>query len=139
MPLIVNPEEMVRQGFSPFRSDLTVSMGDTLYNTQAKVAALLDAIDVGQEGLIFQHTVGPQEVIQVGYGIPELPDNQGYMQFAAVDSGVGHDQGTLRIVVDSHRGVAKSTLQLLSTSGLHGSSFVSAVTKHTQHLSLIHI
>lgn len=126
MPRIINPAEMAAVGLRPFRADLSVYDGDADYNTPTKVAAKIEAIAVGDEGLIWQRKIGAQQFQQWGYGVSQLPDNQGYMQFAAVDAGTDHDVGTIRLMVDGANGVSREVIASYSTSRLHGTSNTSA-------------
>lgn len=76
-------------------SYVLVEDGDAGYATQAAVAALLPG--TGIWGRIWEKTVPAQTAYAWGFGIPNLPDNQGYMWFVVLDDGVDFGVGMVRL------------------------------------------
>lgn len=89
--------------------DLVVEDGDDAYNTVAEVAALISAAPSGVFTRIWQKTVDAQTVARWGYGDPRLPDNQGYLTFAAGVGGASgaFEEGILQFVVENAPGTAR--------------------------------
>lgn len=115
-------------GQNTFRSYLKVEDGDFGWETQAKVFALIGA--VGSYWRIWQKTVPAQTLIRWGYGSPALPDNQGYLWFAAGLTTTSFDIGMLRIMQENYSGHLQLTVAELPDSSLHSTDY-STVAKAT--------
>lgn len=86
-------------------SFVSVIDGDSAYDTEAEVAAIVAANDTNTAfTLIWEKTVPAGQKIAWGHGNPNQQRNQGYMWFAAVDEGTGFDDGTIRLQVSNARG-----------------------------------
>lgn len=84
-----------------YPSTLSLTMGDTPFNTAAKVIALLPAD--GAKARIWEMTIpGGAWRYRWGFGHPALPDNQGYWWFALVDANVGFCNGIVTLAYESY-------------------------------------
>lgn len=80
----------------PFKSHLLVSDGDSAYDAEAEVVALIGGTGVWKK--IWEMTVPAQQKIRFGHGSPAYPRNQGYMFFVIVDEGADFSIGVVRLV-----------------------------------------
>lgn len=82
-------------GLTPYKSHLGVTDGDTAYNTEAKVVALIGAVGVWTK--IWQKTVEAQTQYRYGFGSPAYPHNQGYMYFVICAETTDYSIGVVRL------------------------------------------
>lgn len=86
-------------GLEPFISQVTVTEGDTAYNTEDKVGALVQAAAAGVWTLIWEKTVPAQRVFRIGAGSAQFPVNQGYISYGAGGSAANSwREGLIRII-----------------------------------------
>lgn len=84
-----------------YPSSISLTMGDTDFNTAAKVIALLPAN--GAKARIWEMTIpGGQWKYRYGFGSPVMPDNQGYWWFAIADADVGFCNGIVTLAYESY-------------------------------------
>ena len=112
-----------RQGF---RTDLQIADGDTSYDTEAEVVALIGAAGVWTT--IWELTVPAQQAIHWGYGSPMTPANQGYMWFAMLDAGTDWSVGTLRLVQQNARKTRKIVVAEIADNALHSTTVTTIAT-----------
>ena len=117
---------LARQGF---RTDLQVAHGDTPFDTEAEVLALVAGAGVWSS--IWEFTVPAQQAYHIGYGSPAQPQNQGYMWFAIVDEGTDFGVGTVRLVQMNANRTRKIVVAEVADSALHS---VTATTTETAAL-----
>ena len=98
--------------YFPFQETLVVSDGDSAYNSASEVAALMAAASKGGGWVkIWQRTTKAQEILAWGYGVPELPANQGYAQMAAVDKTTAVAKGKMRFRVANASETSQQTVK----------------------------
>jgi hypothetical protein len=108
------------------RSYMRIADGDAAYDTAAEVYGLIGA--VGTFWRIWQMTVPAQTLIRWGFGSPALPENQGYLWFAAMKVTTGFDVGMLRIGQESHSGFQKLVVAEMPDDALHTQTNTSLAT-----------
>jgi len=110
----------------PFMSHVGITDGDTLYNTMAKVVALIGALTDGSVFTkIWEKTVPAQQKIRWGYGSPATPHNQGYMWFCSMNVGGTFQVGVLRLVQAKARETVSYVVKELDDTRLHGTDITS--------------
>jgi len=108
------PVVSARQGF---RTDVQIAHGDALFDTAAKVFALIGS--VGAWSRIWEMTIPAQQAVHWGYGSPATPANQGYMFFFAA-SAAAFDIGMLRLMQENARRTISIPVAELADVSLHG-------------------
>ena len=113
------------QRYLPFEQVFTVGDGDEPYNTEAKIAAIVNAAPAGVRVKIWQRTTRAQELVRWGFGDPRLPQNQGIMTMAITDESVadGFAAGKLRIVVANASEIFTEAVRELDLAQLHAPSY----------------
>jgi len=128
-----------QRGLQPFQSSYTVVSGDTLYNTSAKVGALVQANTTsGVYSLIWQRTIPAQQVVRWGFGNPAYQLLVSYNWFAAMDEGTGFEDGSLRLVISNATGTKVQTIKEFNTTLMHtttNTSLATAVPSGTDQLT----
>lgn len=117
---LASPPSTQRQSQMPFKAHLGITDGDTAYDTEAEVVAIIGALAAGSVWTkIWEKTVPAQQQIRWGYGSPNQPQNQGYMWFASLDEGTGFQSGILRLVQANSRETRVLTVLEIDDSRLH--------------------
>lgn len=86
------------------RTQFTIEDGDASYNSESEVVALAKKASSSAAGLIWQKTIQALQVVRVGFGSPEFPDNQGYFDFVAADNNAEFIEGQISIWGNSPSG-----------------------------------
>jgi hypothetical protein len=110
------------------RSYLGVTDGDAAFDTVAEVIALITGVAHTEFFKIWQKTVPAQQLISWGYGTPALQRNQGFMWFAALDSGTDWDVGILRIEQSKARGYNNRIVAEIPDGQLHTTTVTTIIT-----------
>jgi len=100
-----------------FRTYVHLGDGDTAYDTEGEVVALVVA---DQFVKIWQKTIPAQQMLHWGFGSPALPHNQGYLWFAMSDKDEKHSEGMLRLVQANARETKRLVVGEFDTLNLHG-------------------
>lgn len=109
-----------------FKSSVNVTHGDTSYDTAAEVYGAIGAAGVWTR--IWERTVPAQQLVSWGFGSPALPDNQGKMWFAILDSGTDWSIGTLRLVQENHSRTHKLVVAEMYDQSLHSTTVTTIAT-----------
>lgn len=83
-----------------YGTTIVPASGDTAYNTNAKIAALVGG--AGVKARIWELTVPAQMAMTWGFGSALTPDNQGYIWFVGLDDGVDFSVGTITLSHENH-------------------------------------
>lgn len=106
-----------------------VTDGDAAYDTSAEVAAIVEANTANSAFTkIWEHTVPAGQMVAWGHGSPNQQRNQGYLWFAAIDAGVGFEEGTLRLLRSNARETFKDFIAEYDTRALHTTTATSLTT-----------
>jgi hypothetical protein len=92
----------------------------------AEVFGLIGA--VGTFWRIWQKTIPAQTLFRWGYGSPALPDNQGYLWFAAGLAGTGFDVGVLRIMQENYSQHLQLVVAEIPDTALHTATSTTLAT-----------
>jgi hypothetical protein len=112
-----------------FQSHVNVFAGDAAYDTVAEVAALVEANTASANfAKIWEKTVPAQQALRWGYGSAVAQRNQGYMYFAALDAGVGFEDGILRLVQTNARETKTFVVLEIDSTRLHTTTSTNATT-----------
>jgi hypothetical protein len=107
----------------PFKIHLGITDGDTAYNTESEVVAIIGALAAGSVWTkIWEKTVPAQQHIRWGFGSPNQPQNQGYMWFVSLDEGTGFQVGVLRLRQANARETSVFTVLEVDDTRLHGTT-----------------
>lgn len=107
----------------PFKTHLGITDGDTAYDTEAEVVAIIGALAAGSVWTkVWEKTVPAQQAIRWGFGSPNQPMNQGYMWFVSLDEGTGFQSGVLRLVQANSRETKVFTVLEVDDTRLHGTT-----------------
>ena len=87
------------------KSYVGVNDGDSAYDTSGELATIVQANTANTTSFtkIWQKTIPAGQQIAWGHGRADLPRNQGFLWWAAIDTGTDAEQGTLRIQVANSR------------------------------------
>lgn len=109
------------QGLTPYDTILTLTDGDSSYDTEAEVAALINAAPASGFVPIWRKTVPPQTAMAWGSGNPQYQVNQGVITFAATDEGTANDfsEGIIRLVSRNAFGNVQVVNFEVHTGALH--------------------
>lgn len=113
----------------PYNINLVITDGDTAYDTEAEVVAIIGALAAGSVYTkIWEKTVPAQQMMRWGYGSPDQPANQGYMYFVSLDEGTGFQVGVLRLVQANARETKVLTVKEIDDTRLHGTTSTTSET-----------
>ena len=112
----------------PYPFTITPELCDAAFNTDAELIAILNAIPVDSSfHKLAQVTVKAQEFMRWGFGVPELPDNQGYMAFAApITTANLYADGIIRLVWSNAAETQKGVVAEYATETLHNPTHAAA-------------
>lgn len=111
------------------KSYVGVTEGDSAYDTSAEVAAIIQANTANTAFTkIYELTVPAGQMIAWGSGRADLPRNQGFAWFAAIDAGTGFEEGILRVVVANARETRSQYIAEFDSRSLHTTTSTSLVT-----------
>ncbi len=109
-----------------FNSWVSVSDGDTAYDTGAEMVALIGAAGVWKK--IWEMTVPAQQMLRWGHGFASQPENQGYMWFAMLDINVDWSVGILRLAQANARETRTEIVGEVPDSQLHSTTVTTLAT-----------
>jgi hypothetical protein len=113
----------------PYKIHLGITDGDTAYDTEAEVVAIIGALAAGSVWTkIWEMTVPAQQKYRWGFGSPATPQNQGYMWFASVDEGTAFQVGVLRLVQANSRETRSITVLEIDDQRLHSTDSTTTET-----------
>jgi len=98
---------------------VTDGLPAAVFGTAALVNVIQRGGAVGQWTLIWQTIVPAQQQIRWGFGSPATPQNQGYMWFYGLDTGVNFSTGLLRLVQANARQTDVRTVLEVDDTALH--------------------
>lgn len=124
---LVNPRALPERE-PGHRSYLQVTDGDTAYDTEAEVIALITGTPHADFRKIWQKTVEAQRLMAWGYGSAALQHNQGYMWFACLDLAVNFDVGVLRLVQSNSRETKTFVVAEIPDGRLHSVTVTTLAT-----------
>lgn len=106
-----------------------VADGDAAFDTSAEVAAIIEANTTNASFTkIWEKTVEAGQLISWGHGNPNQQRNQGYLWFAAIDTGVDFEDGILRLMVSNSRFTRSEFIAEFDTRELHTTTVTTIVT-----------
>lgn len=111
-----------------YRSYVSVIDGDTAYDTEAEVIALITGTAHTSYLKIWERTVPAQQRVSWGFGSAGLPHNQGYMWFASMDEGTDWDIGRLRLQQSRAMDLGGIVVAELPDSALHTTTVTTTET-----------
>ncbi len=111
-----------------FRNYVSVTDGDTAYDTEAEVLALISGTAHADYRLIWQRSVPAQQRYAWGFGSAGLPANQGYCFFASLDEGTNADIGVLRMQQANATNTKVIVVAEIPDSSLHGTTLTTTET-----------
>lgn len=101
-------------------SYLTVTEGDAAFNTAANVLTFVPGVGVWAR--IWEFTVPAQCFYAWGFGVPQLPDNQGYMWFVILDKNTDFQIGKVRLGQENHSRWNYIPVCEINDTQLHGAT-----------------
>ena len=117
---------VARPGYERY---LTVTDGDSAYDTSGEVAAIVQAnTAVTTPSLIWRYTVPAQQALRWGFGSPNQQRNQGVMHAAFGDAGTGFEEGLLQLRISNARQTTVFIVAEFYTSSLHTVTATNAST-----------
>jgi len=125
-PGLVGGPQKAAPGALVFRGFVEVEDGDVAYNTAAEVYGAIGAAGIWTR--IWEMTIPAQQRVAWGSGTPALPQNQGFMWFAMLDSGTDWSIGTLRLMIQDHGRNRTFPVASIPDSQLHSTTVTSIAT-----------